>query len=156
MVQQNSRIFDWDEPPSNNGGKFMKLGPRNRLRLIGRPLTYMHAFRAGEEPKERYSIWVLDLDDGCKPKIMDFGKMLRRQFHDFQAATGIDPSGPDAPAFCVMVNGTGMDTKYSATPLKPTPIPAEIASRLTPMQSELRELRCKQKDDDQEAEDLGL
>lgn len=116
----------WDEiPETKKEGRFLKWKDgKNRIRLIGRLMTYEQEWPSGIAA--RYVCSVIDLDDDNKVKIATFKKALLDVLRAYHGENG-DPAGPDAPAFLVIKTGTGMETKYQCLPgSKPCPIPANI------------------------------
>ena len=90
------------------------------------------AWKAGFYPSKRYAINVIDRADG-KLKVLEKGPKVFDHFKNYKSATGIDPSGKEAPDFSIKVtvpkNANGqpdvLGTQYAVVPLSPTPITAE-------------------------------
>lgn len=148
------KYVPWDQQPRGSSGtgntQFLKLEPNKKykVRLVSKPLVFFQhwdpiAVRSpqpgddgkiidplmlmGFEPKRRYSIWVIDREDG-KLKIMDFPPTLYEKFVDWKTECNDDPGGPNGPDWVIRLEVPGNDkrrTKYNATALDRKPFTKE-------------------------------
>lgn len=128
---------------------YMKLTPGDHtIRLVGNHVKFRRhwqpfsdrvishdsykevdpAWQAGFYPRETFAIHVIDRADG-QLKILEKGRSLFKQFARYKIVNDINPAGKDGPDWVITVEGSGLQTKYSATPkAKPAPFTeAEIA-----------------------------
>lgn len=162
-----SSFVEWSEEEQqpqkkSTGSSFLKLeaGKRYTVRLVGKAYKYFQHWepvvcrspgtdpetgqvldplmQAGLEPKLRYSIWVLDRNDGNKLKLMDFPSTLFKTFLEWKEAYNEDPGGIQGTDWNIKLEvpagGNKKNTKYSAFPLKQTPFTPEEAELIKKMQ----------------------
>jgi len=184
--------LDWEQgededmvSSSNGGGLFLKLqqGNRYKIRLVGKALHYYQFWepivvrspykdddgtvicplcQAGFTPKDRFSIWVIDREDG-KLKIMDFPPSLFNSFREWHKATNEDPGGRNGPDFSIKVeapSGKQKYVKYSATSIAPAPFTEEEIKQIKDgkLKERMNEVRKDDSPDDirQKMVDAGI
>lgn len=126
------------------GTDFLKLeaGKKYKIRLIGSPYRYFQHWEPvscrspekdaagniidplmlkGFQPRERYSIWVLDREDQNKLKLMDFPPTLYESFVEWKLAFNKEPGGSDGPDWSIKIEippgGTKRQQRYKAIAL---------------------------------------
>ena len=142
------KFSDWKSGgTSSSGGDsiFLKLqsGSKYTVRLIDKPLHYAQFWgpvvcrspgvdektgkvvcplmQMGEEPKDRYAIWVIDRNDDNRLKVMDFPPSLFNFFKRWHEDTGDNPGGMKGCDWVVRVSKQSNFTKYEATTLDRVP-----------------------------------
>jgi len=137
-----------DDEKSKGGGSTNKRTPfmqlkqgDNTVRLVGNHVKFRRhwapfsarvithddyknqdpAWQAGFYPRETFAIHVIDRADG-KLKILEKGKSLFKQFARYNKVNDVNPAGKDGTDWVISVEGSGLQTSYSATAKsKPTP-----------------------------------
>lgn len=167
-----AQFVDFDESnlPKNSGkGKsgveFLKLEPNKkyRLRFVGKAFQYLQHWEPvicrspekdaqgnvidplmlkGFTPKRRYSIWVLDRDDGNKLKLLDFSTAIYITVTEWQSAYNKEAGGNEGPDWQIKIevppNGNRRQAKHKALALDRTPFTEEELAML-------REAKLKEK-----------
>jgi hypothetical protein len=137
--------WDTDFPTDGSGGdggnkefkraSYMKLKPGdNTVRLVGNHVKFRRhwqpftervishdsyrdedpAWQAGFYPRETFAIHIIDRADG-ELKILEKGRSLFKQFAQYKNVNDINPAGKDGTDWVIKVEGSGLQTKYSAT-----------------------------------------
>jgi hypothetical protein len=79
-----------------------------------------------KKPANRYAIFVIDRNDGNNIKIMEAPVTVFKHFRDRFEATGQKPGGnKDGGDWQIKITGSGLNTEYSVTYLKDTPLTQE-------------------------------
>ena len=124
--------------------KYLRLtgGQQYRIRIVSSPYRFFKIFRRiggrvltaitdtktgvnlpdGTIPTERYALYILDRADG-KIKLLEAPLSIVRSIANHAEVTGCNPTDPDHGSdYVIKVDGTGMNTRYSVTPLMETPL----------------------------------
>lgn len=159
--------FQEDEKAKKGGGgsntrtPFMQLKHGdNTVRLVGNHVKFRRhwapfsarvithddyksqdpAWQAGFYPRETFAIHVIDRADG-KLKILEKGKSLFKQFARYNQVNDVNPAGKDGTDWVITVEGSGLQTSYSATAKsKPTPFTEEEIAMIKANKAPLKEI----------------
>jgi hypothetical protein len=98
------------------------------------------AWQAGFYPRETFAIHVIDRSDG-QLKILEKGRSLFKQFARYKIVNEVNPAGKDGPDWVITVEGSGLNTKYSATPkAKPAPFTEEEIAMIKENKAPLKDI----------------
>jgi hypothetical protein len=143
--------LNWEDAPdasSSKNGKFKKwVAGKNRVRFVSPLIQYDKVWPDGKQTVE-YVCVVMDLDDANKLKIANLKKTMLAALKNYKEINEIDPSGKDAPFFCVTRSGQALETRYSVTPAQqPFPVPAGLEPEILKMLTECERIAQKAEDE---------
>ena len=118
---------------------FLRLDRTTTIRLVGKPIRHFviwvdgRSVRCAEESIPRLEELGHDVEEyyaclcfeGTNPKevcILEKGRNVFTHFKAYYAETGIDPGGPEAPEFRIVVTGSGKDRSYKVLTLQRRPL----------------------------------
>ena len=141
---------------AGGGGIFLKLeeGKKYKVRLVGKAICYYMHWKGdncpitcispyidektnktldplmlqGVSPSPRYSIWVLNRNEGNKLQVMDFPQGLCERFAAWKQNFNDEPGGANGPDWIIEKKKTGpsaKNVKWTADYLDRTPLTAE-------------------------------
>lgn len=143
--------WDFDDSDGRVGGKTylnLKSPGSFRIRPLGQPVRFQKYFtkKDGEvrtaitedeetcevkvrhpelKANKRYAIYVVDREDG-QVKIMEFPKTVFQAFQEWWRNTNIEPgSGQAGFDWSITIKGSGLQTRYQATPIMAVPLTDE-------------------------------
>lgn len=95
------------------------------------------AVKAGFYPSTRFAILILDKNDldengVAKPKVLDKGPSVFKEFHNYFSVNEVNPAGAEGPDFIINVKNPGtLKAEYSVTAVaKPSPLSKEEVQKI--------------------------